>query len=107
MKKIGYIKSWRKTEDNEIFKNPKNALLYRTWQWLLWNANRFKKGDINIGELLITYEEISFLLNVSIATINRHMKDLEDMNLIYKYHYKLNTRILIRNYEKYQVFESK
>jgi DNA-binding transcriptional ArsR family regulator len=98
----GWIKIHRKMEDNDIFKDPKNALLLRTFMWLLWNANRFKKGELNMSELLATYEEMASILDISVSTLTRHLKELEDMELIFRYHYKLNTRILIKNYEKYQ-----
>jgi hypothetical protein len=98
----GYVKMWRKSMHDDIFKNAK------AWQlfcFCLFNA-RFK-GDVRnkhlkIGELETTYPQINDVCHMSKPTAIKCLKFLKEQGVIDYWTDHQKTYIKILNYEKYQ-----
>jgi len=107
----GWIMSWRKTMDSQVFKN---AELFKLWMWCLWRAN-WKPNWVPIktgrGETLVEVQRGQFVfgrftaaaeLNMKPASVARRMKKLEKFgNVIIQpsTHYSV---ITVCNYDDYQ-----
>ena len=111
----GWIKSWRKTAESQVFKNPD---LFKMWMWCLWRAN-YKHNWISIktgrGETQVEVERGQFVfgrftaaaeLDMKPASVARRMKKLQTLgNVSIKpsTHYSI---ITICNYNDYQAEDS-
>lgn len=106
----GYIKLYRKIQDNPLYKEPRRFNRNEAWIDLLLMANHkpneiivdFKRVPIKRGEVFTSQLGLSKKWNWGIASVNRFLKLLKNENQIsYKAESKY-TIISILNWDKYQ-----
>lgn len=105
MKKVdttGYVKLWRKSMQDDIFKNAK------AWQlfcFCLLSARfeiKDKKNNYKSGEFETTYPQINDVCHMSAPTVMKCLKFLKDKRVIDYHTDHQKTYIKVLNYEKYQ-----
>ena len=101
--KTTFIKIDRNITEWRWFKDSK---VYHVFSWLLIKANvkkhDFQKQTINRGSLVTSYESIADACGLSVSSVRRVIKDLEDTGEIerdVKNHYQI---IKIVKYDEYQ-----
>lgn len=98
----GYVKLWRKSMQDDIFKNAK------AWQlfcFCLFNAGfeiKDKKNNYKSGEFETTYPQMMYVCNMSNPTVTKCLKFLKEKKIIDYWTDHQKTYIKILNYEKYQ-----
>lgn len=95
---IGYVKSWRKSMNTDVFKNAK------AWQlfcFCIWCAH-FSKKDKNYGTFETTYPEIMEVCEMGRNSVDKYLKFLKEQNVIDYWTNHQKTYIKVINYEKYQ-----
>ena len=97
--KTGYVKIYRKSMDDEVFKNP---YAWQLFSYCIMRARFKKTKKYDIGEFETTQEEMAIDLNVSRKSINKFLKILKvnkcvDYEIVGK-----KTIIRVENFSKYQ-----
>jgi hypothetical protein len=90
--------------DSEVFED---ATLFRTWCWLLmeanWDKRKTRRGEtINRGELITGYRKAASVLDISKSTVLRHFRKLESLDMISTRSGTRGTHVLVCKYRDYQ-----
>lgn len=103
----GYVKLWRKIDENPIFKKPTYLSVFL---WILlhvnFKANQFiwnnEKITVRRGELLTSADKIAQGTAIPRGTVERILKYLKNEEMIEEQTTKKFRLILVKNYEQYQ-----
>ena len=106
----GYIKLWRKIQDNPLYKEPRRFNRSEAWIDLLLMANHksneiivdFKRVPVERGEVFTSQLGLSKKWHWGIASVNRFLKLLKSENQISYRAESKYTIISILNWDKYQ-----
>ena len=107
----GYIKLWRKIQDNPLYREKRRFSRSEAWIDLLLMANHkpneiivdFKRVPIKRGEVFTSQLGLSKKWNWGIASVNRFLKLLKNENQISYRAESKYTIISILNWDKYQM----
>lgn len=97
--KRGYVKLYRKAQDDEVFSNP---YAWHLFTYCLLNARIRKNRDLDVGEFETSQYRISNDLKMSRKTILKFLKFLKDEGCIDYETDSLRTIIRVLNFSKYQ-----
>ncbi len=106
----GYIKLFRKIQDNPLYKEPRRFNRSEAWIDLLLRANHkqseiivdFKRILVNKGEVFTSQLGLSKKWGWGIASVNRFLKLLKNEKQIFYKAESKYTVISILNWDKYQ-----
>ena len=97
----GYVKLYRKAQEDEIFKNP---YAWQLFTYCLFNAT-FDSRYGEVGTLITTKKDIANDLGLSRSALDKFMNFLKENKVIDYKTYRGGigkTEIKILNYKKYQ-----
>ena len=97
----GYVKMYRKAQEDEVFKNP---YAWQLFTYCLFNAT-FDSRYGEVGTLITTKKDIANDLGLSRSALDKFMNFLKENKVIDYKSYRGGigkTEIKILNYKKYQ-----
>lgn len=97
--KTGYVKIYRKSMDDEVFKNP---YAWQLFSYCIMKARFKKTRNLDIGEFETVQEEIAKDLNVSRPSVNKFLKILKAKKYIDYEIVDKKTIVKVNNFSKYQ-----
>ena len=103
MDRAGYIKISRKVMNWEWFRKPETLSLFLTLIILAnWEDGRFQGQEIKRGQLLTSYQSLSWATGLSEKQIRTSLDRLEKTGEIRRERAGKGTLITVENYTKYQ-----
>lgn len=99
---VGYVKLWRKSMQDDIFKNAKAWQLFCFCLFKACFEVKNKRNKYKPGEFETTYREINDVCNMSMPTAIKCLKFLKEKNIIDYWTDHQKTYIKVLNYKKYQ-----
>ena len=94
----GYVKMYRKAQEDEVFKNP---YAWQLFTYCLFNAT-FDSRYGEVGTLITTKKDIANDLDIGRPALDKFMKFLKDNKYIDYQTSSQNTVIKVLNYRKWR-----
>ncbi len=99
---VGYVKLWRKSMQDDIFKNAKAWQLFCFCLFKACFETKDKRNNYKSGEFETTYPQIMEICNMSKPTVIKSLKFLKEQNIIEYWTDHQKTTIKVLNYKNYQ-----
>ena len=94
----GYVKMYRKAQEDEVFKNP---YAWQLFTYCLFNAT-FDSRYGEVGTLITTKKDIANDLDIGRPALDKFMKFLKEINCIDYQGSNTDTTIKVINFQYYQ-----